>query len=100
MSERGCEVSLVEADDRDSGTIEVTMPETKSRRVATVVAWLAQPGERVVAGDPLCRVYFEGQDAEVASPAGGVLRMLAVGAGGAAPTGATLAVIDVAAAEA
>jgi 2-oxoglutarate dehydrogenase E2 component (dihydrolipoamide succinyltransferase) len=81
----------------DTETIEVTMPVTESARPARVVAWLKQPGEPVAADDSLCRVYYEGSEAEVASPASGVLRMLAVGPGSAAPTGITLAVIDVAA---
>jgi 2-oxoglutarate dehydrogenase E2 component (dihydrolipoamide succinyltransferase) len=96
--ERGLpEVGLAgttENENLEPGAIEVTMPDTDSTRPARVIAWLKQPGEPVAADDSLCRVYFEGQQAEVASPVGGVLRMLAVGPGSAAPTGTTLAVID------
>jgi pyruvate/2-oxoglutarate dehydrogenase complex dihydrolipoamide acyltransferase (E2) component len=92
-------VSLAETEIEavDTETIEVTMPETESARPARVIAWHKQPGEPVAADEPLCMVYYAGSKAEVASPASGVLRMLAVGPGSAAPTGITLTVLDVAA---
>ena len=38
-------------------TIELTLPElAESMTSATVTAWLKQPGERVVQGDPLVEV--------------------------------------------
>ena len=78
-----------------AGTVEVTMPDTGSAQPTAIVAWLKRPGEQVTDGDPICLVAWGEQRAEIASPAAGVLRMIALGIGTAVPTGATLAVIDI-----
>jgi pyruvate/2-oxoglutarate dehydrogenase complex dihydrolipoamide acyltransferase (E2) component len=94
-------LSLAETDTAPHpATVEVTMPATASPRPARLLGWLKRPGQAIAAEEALCRIYYEGQEAEIASPADGVLRMLAVGAGHATPTGATLALIDVGAPEA
>ena len=72
------------------------MPDTGSSARASVIAWRRRPGDAVEAGEALCVVAWEGNTAEIESPASGFLRMLAVGAGQSALTGATLALIDVA----
>jgi pyruvate/2-oxoglutarate dehydrogenase complex dihydrolipoamide acyltransferase (E2) component len=89
-------MSSAPTDERDAATVEVTMPESGSPAGALVIAWRRRPGEPVEADEPLCVVAWDGNTAEIDSPASGVLRMLAVGAGNRAATGETLALIDTA----
>lgn len=78
----------------DATSVEVTMPETGSPTGARVVRWLCRPGERVEAGDPLCVVAWDGNTAEMDSPASGVLRMVCFGPGHRVATGIAMARID------
>ena len=78
-----------------TGTVEVTMPPTGSELETTVTAWLKHPGDRVSEGEALCLVGWGDAAAEIASPAGGVMRMVTVAAGDRVTIGATLAVVDV-----
>jgi pyruvate/2-oxoglutarate dehydrogenase complex dihydrolipoamide acyltransferase (E2) component len=78
-----------------SATVEVTMPETGSPEMARLSAWLKRPGETVQVEEAICLVAWAGSSAEVASPAAGVLRMVAVAAGDQLTIGGALAVIDV-----
>jgi pyruvate/2-oxoglutarate dehydrogenase complex dihydrolipoamide acyltransferase (E2) component len=89
-------MSFAPTDGQEATTVEVTMPDTGSPDGARVIAWRRRPGEPVEADEPLCVVAWDGNTAEIDSPAAGVLRMLAVGAGHRAATGATLALIDTA----
>jgi 2-oxoglutarate dehydrogenase E2 component (dihydrolipoamide succinyltransferase) len=79
----------------ETGTVEVTMPDTGTGQGAAVVAWLKQPGEGVEADEPICVVAWDDNTGEVTSPATGVLRMLAVAPGDEVATGTSLAVVDV-----
>jgi pyruvate dehydrogenase E2 component (dihydrolipoamide acetyltransferase) len=74
--------------------MDVTMPETGSPEGAAVTAWLRLPGDPVEAGEGLCLVAWDGNVAELESPEGGVLRMLAVEVGRTVPAGTTLARIE------
>jgi pyruvate/2-oxoglutarate dehydrogenase complex dihydrolipoamide acyltransferase (E2) component len=78
-----------------TGTVEVTMPPTGSELETTVTAWLKHPGDRVSEGEALCLIGWGDAGAEIASPAGGVMRMVTVAAGDRVTIGATLAVVDV-----
>ena len=78
-----------------AGTVEVTMPETGSEAGTRIVLWLKRPGQPVAHDEPLCLVEWDGNRAAVTSPAAGVLRMIAVGAGEAVPVGISLAIVDV-----
>jgi 2-oxoglutarate dehydrogenase E2 component (dihydrolipoamide succinyltransferase) len=71
------------------------MPETGSPDGASVLAWLKQPGDQVEAEEPICLVTWDDVTAEVASPATGVMRMLALAPGNRALSGGSLAIIDV-----
>ena len=77
-----------------TGTVEVTMPATGSELDVTVTAWLKHPGDRVDEGEALCLVGWGDASAEIASSAGGVMRMVTVAAGDRVTIGATLAVVD------
>jgi len=77
-----------------TGTVEVTMPPTGSELEVTVTAWLKHPGDRVDEGEALCLVGWGDASAEIASSAGGVMRMVTVAAGDRVTIGATLAVVD------
>jgi len=90
-------VSWTDTENSDAATVEVTMPETGCPDGASVLNWLKQPGDEVELGEPLCLVAWDGNTAEVTSPAAGVMRMLALAAGSRARTGGSLAIIDVAA---
>lgn len=83
-----------------SATVEVTMPATGSQGSVTLAAWLKHPGEAVGEQEAICVVEFDGNQAEVVSPAAGVLRMVTVAARQHVAVGATLAVVDVAVARA
>lgn len=75
------------------------MPETGSDTEPQVVAWLRHPGEWVESAEALLVVAWDGLMAHVEAPAAGVLKTICVGTGGAAATGGSLALIEVAAAE-
>jgi pyruvate/2-oxoglutarate dehydrogenase complex dihydrolipoamide acyltransferase (E2) component len=79
-----------------TGTVEVTMPSPGIDVQVTVQAWLKRPGESVEDQEAICVVGWDAGNAELASPAAGVLRMVTVGAGQPVTIGSTLAVIDVA----
>ena len=74
--------------------VEVTMPETGSFQVATVIRWLKQPGATVALDEPLCLVAWEDIVAEVGSPAMGTLRAQMLPPGEPVPLGGGLALID------
>ena len=79
--------------------IEVTMPETGAGDAVRVVAWHRHAGESVTVDEPLCVVAIGGGNAEIDSPASGVMRTVVVAPGQEAAPGVTLALIDVAVAE-
>ncbi len=78
------------------GTVEVTMPSPGVDAQVKVVAWLKHPGQTVSRDETICVVQWADGNAEVGSPASGVLRMVTAASGQAVAVGATLAVIDVA----
>ncbi|MGH2950778.1 MAG: E3 binding domain-containing protein [Solirubrobacterales bacterium] len=77
-----------------AGTVDVTMPENGTEDGTTLVSWLVQPGEVVETDAPICLVGWNGSAAELASPATGIVRMLAVAPGTTVPAGTSLALID------
>jgi 2-oxoglutarate dehydrogenase E2 component (dihydrolipoamide succinyltransferase) len=75
-------------------TVEVTMPEIEAETVAQVIGWLKRPGEAVSVDEPLCRVAWGEQTAEISSPATGIVRLHCVGRGGNVVSGDSLGLID------
>jgi len=77
-------------------TIELTLPElAESMTSATVTAWLKQPGERVVQGDPLVEVDTDKTSVEIEASVDGVLLEILVPEGTEeVAVGTVLALID------
>ena len=77
-------------------TVQITMPEMgESVTEGTVLEWLKQVGDEVEADEGLLEVSTDKVDAEVPSPASGVLTEILVGPDETVPTGTVLGVIDV-----
>src|SRR4051794_41925444 len=77
-------------------TVQITMPEMgESVTEGTVLDWLKQVGEEVEADEGLLEVSTDKVDAELPSPASGVLTEILVGPDETVPTGTVLGVIDV-----
>jgi pyruvate/2-oxoglutarate dehydrogenase complex dihydrolipoamide acyltransferase (E2) component len=79
---------------RSANAVEVTMPDTGAGSPPRLLAWLKRPGDAVQAGEALCRVGWDGRQAEVASPASGVLQTISLSPGALAPHGCSLAIVD------
>jgi pyruvate/2-oxoglutarate dehydrogenase complex dihydrolipoamide acyltransferase (E2) component len=62
---------------------------------ATIIEWLARPGQPVSQGDVLANVESEKAEIELPSPASGVFAKVLVGDGQTVPVGTDLAVIAV-----
>src|SRR3954451_5769721 len=77
-------------------TVQITMPEMgESVTEGTVLEWLKQIGDEVEVDEGLLEVSTDKVDAEVPSPASGVLTEILVGPDETVPTGTVLGVIDV-----
>ena len=75
--------------------IEVVMPQMgESIFEGTVTKWLKKPGDRVERDEPLFEISTDKVDAEIQSPAAGVLREIKVGEGQTVPIRTVVAVID------
>ncbi len=48
---------------------------------ALMQAWLVDEGDRVAAGQPLCKASLQQEDIEVAAPGDGVVEQIAVASG-------------------
>jgi 2-oxoisovalerate dehydrogenase E2 component (dihydrolipoyl transacylase) len=74
--------------------VTVTMPPvSEAAAEATVGAWLRQPGDAVVEGEPLLEIVSDKVTLEVPAPASGVLGAIAVQEGETAAVGAPIATI-------
>ena len=65
-----------------AGTMEVRLPEmAESMAVATVTAWLRQPGQMVRTGEPIAEIETDKTTVELESPADGTLDVIHIAAG-------------------
>src|SRR2546421_12526545 len=77
-------------------TVQITMPEMgESVTEGTILEWLKQVGDTVEADEGVVEVSTDKVDAEVPSPASGVLTKILVGPDETVPTGAVLGGIEV-----
>jgi pyruvate dehydrogenase E2 component (dihydrolipoyllysine-residue acetyltransferase) len=75
--------------------VEVVMPQMgESIFEGTITKWLKKPGDRVERDEPLLEISTDKVDAEIQSPAAGVLTEIKVGAGQTVPIRTVLALID------
>jgi pyruvate dehydrogenase E2 component (dihydrolipoamide acetyltransferase) len=75
--------------------VEVVMPQMgESIFEGTVTRWLKKPGDRVERDEPLYEISTDKVDAEIQSPAAGVLREIKVGEGQTVPIRTVVALID------
>jgi pyruvate dehydrogenase E2 component (dihydrolipoamide acetyltransferase) len=75
--------------------VEVVMPQMgESIFEGTVTKWLKKPGDRVQRDEPLLEISTDKVDAEIQSPAAGVLREIKVGEGQTVPIRTVVALID------
>jgi 2-oxoisovalerate dehydrogenase E2 component (dihydrolipoyl transacylase) len=78
----------------------IRMPQLgESVTEGTVAQWLKKPGDAVEKYEPFVEVATDKVTAEVPAPVSGIIRELIVGEGETVPTGAPIAVIDVAGAD-
>jgi 2-oxoglutarate dehydrogenase E2 component (dihydrolipoamide succinyltransferase) len=76
-------------------SITVELPELgESVTEGSVSRWMVQAGDRVEMDQPLVEITTDKVDAEIPSPAAGVVEKLLVGEGETVPVGAQLVVID------
>lgn len=74
---------------------DVIMPQMgESIFEGTITKWLKKPGDRVERDEPLFEISTDKVDAEIPSPAAGVLREIKVGEGQTVPIQTVVAVID------
>src|SRR2546429_1700329 len=79
-----------------SELVDVTLPEMgESVTEGTVLEWLKKVGDEVEVDEGLLEVSTDKVDAEVPSPASGVLTEILVGPDETVPTGTVLGIIDV-----
>jgi pyruvate/2-oxoglutarate dehydrogenase complex dihydrolipoamide acyltransferase (E2) component len=75
--------------------VEVVMPQMgESIFEGTVTKWLKKPGDRVERDEPLFEISTDKVDAEIPSPAAGILREIKVTEGQTVPIQTVVAVID------
>ena len=81
--------------------VDVIMPQMgESIFEGTITKWLKKPGEKVERDEPLFEISTDKVDAEIPSPAAGVLKEIKVGEGQTVPIQTIVAVIDAAGAAA
>ncbi len=61
---------------------------------ATIESWLVAVGDMVAAGDPVVAIETEKATVEIESPVSGTLVEITVAAGGVAPVGGTLGLVE------
>jgi pyruvate/2-oxoglutarate dehydrogenase complex dihydrolipoamide acyltransferase (E2) component len=61
---------------------------------ATIESWLVAVGDTVAAGDPVVAIETEKATVEIESPVSGTLVEITVPAGGVAPVGGTLGMVE------
>ena len=61
---------------------------------ATIESWLVAVGDTVAAGDPVVAIETEKATVEIEAPVAGTIAEITVPAGGVAPVGGTLGLID------
>src|SRR5437763_13270544 len=77
-------------------TVQITLPQMgESVTEGTILEWLKQVGDTVEADEGIVEVSTDKVDAEVPSPASGVLTKILVGPDETVPTGAVLGEIEV-----
>ncbi|MHB8756088.1 MAG: biotin/lipoyl-containing protein, partial [Candidatus Acidiferrales bacterium] len=75
---------------------DVIMPQMgESIFEGTVTKWLKKPGEKVERDEPLFEISTDKVDAEIPSPAAGVLKEIKVAEGQTVPIQTVVGVIDV-----
>jgi pyruvate dehydrogenase E2 component (dihydrolipoamide acetyltransferase) len=75
--------------------VDVVMPQMgESIFEGTITKWLKKPGERVERDEPLFEISTDKVDAEIPSPAAGVLKEIKVGEGKTVPIQTVVGVID------
>jgi pyruvate dehydrogenase E2 component (dihydrolipoamide acetyltransferase) len=81
--------------------VDVTMPQMgESIFEGTITKWLKKPGEKIERDEPLFEISTDKVDAEIPSPAAGVLKEIKVTEGQTVPIQTVVAVIDAAGAAA
>jgi len=81
--------------------VDVVMPQMgESIFEGTITKWLKKPGDRVERDEPLFEISTDKVDAEIPSPAAGVLKEIKVGEGKTVPIQTVVGVIDAAGAAA
>src|SRR5271157_754205 len=75
--------------------VEVIMPQMgESIFEGTVTKWLKKPGDKIERDEPLFEISTDKVDAEIPSPAAGVLKEIKVNEGQTVPIQTVVAVID------
>jgi len=78
--------------------VDVIMPQMgESIFEGTITKWLKKPGDRIERDEPLFEISTDKVDAEIPSPAAGVLKEIKIGEGKTVPIQTVVAVIDAAA---
>jgi 2-oxoglutarate dehydrogenase E2 component (dihydrolipoamide succinyltransferase) len=77
--------------------VDVIMPQMgESIFEGTITKWLKKPGDRIERDEPLFEISTDKVDAEIPSPAAGVLKEIKIGEGKTVPIQTVVAVIDAA----
>lgn len=77
--------------------VDVIMPQMgESIFEGTITKWLKKPGDRIERDEPLFEISTDKVDAEIPSPAAGVLKEIKIGEGKTVPIQTIVAVIDAA----
>ena len=77
--------------------VDVIMPQMgESIFEGTIIKWLKKPGDRIERDEPLFEISTDKVDAEIPSPAAGILREIKVSEGQTVPIQTVVAVIDAA----
>src|ERR1700685_4353903 len=75
--------------------VDVIMPQMgESIFEGTITKWLKKPGDKIERDEPLFEISTDKVDAEIPSPAAGVLREIKVAEGATVPIQTVVAVID------
>src|SRR5271170_1577149 len=75
--------------------VDVVMPQMgESIFEGTIIKWLKKPGDRIERDEPLFEISTDKVDAEIPSPAAGILREIKVAEGQTVPIQTVVALID------
>ncbi len=76
-------------------SVEIVMPKlSDTMEEGTILKWLKNVGDEVTSGEPIAEVETDKADMELEAAESGILREIKVPAGGSAPVGAVLALVD------